>query len=85
MTTCNKCNHEYGIGEFPFCPHGFPLEHRPFKEYFDISLGKHITSNFQRNKVARSLNSDMRDQPTKGDISARIDRCVEQSRPRYRG
>jgi hypothetical protein len=77
---CHKCSNTYLPGEYPFCPHGLPAEHRPFVPYFDISLGADITSNYQRNKVAKGLHADMRDQPSKGDISARKDRCNEASR-----
>ena len=25
MTTCEKCDQTYDVGEWPWCPHGYPL------------------------------------------------------------
>lgn len=48
MTTCDTCGAEYTIGDWPYCPHGVPTAYHPFKPYFDIGLGKEITSQAER-------------------------------------
>jgi hypothetical protein len=58
------------------------VPHHPFKPYFDLSLGAEVTSNHQRNQVARRLHADMRDSLSKGDLSARRDKIEQHRRDR---
>lgn len=37
--TCDKCGQEYGIGEWPLCPHGVPMGHMTFRPYVDEMVG----------------------------------------------
>jgi hypothetical protein len=34
---CDDCGKKLAIGDFPFCPHGSTLPHRPFKAY-DVEI-----------------------------------------------
>ena len=84
-TPCRFCGHEIEVGEWPLCPHArVHHEYRPFKPYFDIGLGQQIDSFGQRETVRKSLGLDWRDQPTNGDMSARLDRSNEIRRERQR-
>jgi len=55
---CDRCGQEYGIGEFPFCPHGVPMEYHPFRPRFDIALGKQVNSLGERWKFMREKKLD---------------------------
>ena len=82
MTTCPQCGVSYTIGDWPFCPHGYYHPQSPFIPYFDMGLDAHVTSNYQRNKLMKSANADMRDTPSKGALSARIDKASERKKSR---
>jgi len=77
MLTCEKCGAEITIGAWPWCPHGKPAPQYVFQPYFDIGLGREITSYADRWKAMRELNVQYRDLPSKGDLSARADRAHE--------
>lgn len=60
MTTCSECGKQYGIGDWPFCPHG-PIDGpRPFKPYIDENLLDHdvlITNMGQVNQIMRETHA----------------------------
>jgi hypothetical protein len=63
---CVNCGIEYRIGEWPFCPHGFPVEHRPFVPYFDehiVEGGAWITSHRDRVRLNKQNNQDFAGRP----------------------
>jgi hypothetical protein len=84
--TCEKCGKTLEIGEFPFCGHGFPgtREYRPFRPYFDVALGAEVTSLAQWNRTMREKHADLTDSPSKGQLSARKDRCEQDRQERRR-
>ena len=77
---CEKCGREIRLSEHPFCPHGFPAKHYPFKAYFDLGLGRQIDSQADRWRAQKELNVQPRDGMSKGDLSARQDRLEQQRR-----
>ena len=58
METCEKCQKVVAIGEWPFCPHGFPSKGTTaaFVPYFDMGLGKQINSVAERWKEMKRQN-----------------------------
>jgi hypothetical protein len=82
--TCRECGKEYGIGEYPFCPHGLPQGLGPaFRAYLDeINFDRpiEITSLGQKRQLMKAYGLEERDAPKAGDISARVDRCMEMRR-----
>jgi hypothetical protein len=55
-----------------------PQRHyKPFQSYFDESLGVEITGRDHRRRVMRDMQVDFKDHPSKGDLDARRDRCME--------
>ena len=55
---CDDCGESYGISEWPYCPHGLPSYRvDAYSEpVFDISLGETVSSNRDRERIARRLN-----------------------------
>lgn len=62
MTKCDDCGKEFSIGEWPFCPHGYPSKGTtsPFIPYFDIGLGQQINTQAERWSHMRKLKCDYR-------------------------
>ncbi len=85
---CGNCGQEMAIGSWPYCPHGELRERKPFPAFWDEhispngpvyidSLGK-WNQEIKRNKVL------LRDCPRPGNLSARIDRCMQIRKERER-
>lgn len=55
---CEKCGKDYGIGDWPYCPHGVPLEYHPFVPRFDIALGRYTATLADRWKGMREKKLD---------------------------
>lgn len=87
VTACDTCGKLLAFSEHPFCPHGFATvsEYRPFKPFFDVGLGAQITSLAQWNRTMKEKHADLTDSPSKGKLSARLDRCHEDRKERARG
>jgi hypothetical protein len=81
---CESCGKEITIALWPFCPHEPLSERRPFKAWVDEHISTNgpveITSLSQWNKLMRDNNSELRDGPRPGDISARRDKCEQMTR-----
>jgi hypothetical protein len=41
--TCDDCQKEMQIGDWPYCPHGRAQEAHGFEPYFDVALGQYVT------------------------------------------
>ena len=77
---CSACGHEYGIGDWPWCPHGAAHAKHPFRSWIDEHISDkpvEITSLAQWNRLMKQNNMDLRDKPTRGDLEARKDKCME--------
>lgn len=49
MEKCPKCGQEYGIGDYPFCPHGSVIpDNNNFTPYKDIALGRQFNTRGER-------------------------------------
>ena|GEM_PF-5512090 len=84
---CDKCGSEYGLGEWPWCPHGRPQGMMTFRPYIDEHIAEHpieITSWAQRKRIMRQRGLEFAERPPKGWFSEREDRCMEQRRERER-
>ena len=81
---CERCGTALRVGDFPFCPHAPTQPYRPFISYFDIGLGREITSLAQRNRVEHQTNSVARDTMSKGRISERLDKIRDAKREQVR-
>lgn len=57
-----------------------PQRYVPFTPYFDYGLGEEVTSLGHRWQLMKQHHLDYRDHPSKGDLSARRDRCEAQRR-----
>lgn len=61
---CSECGMWFGIGQFPFCPHGQPVAHHPFVPYLDEHISKDgpvlVTSHYHRKKLLRANNADFK-------------------------
>lgn len=77
---CPDCGHEFGVGEWPFCPHGAVIPRGGFEPRFDIGLGEHVTGWGDVKQHMRRKHLDYREPPSAGDISARRDRIEERKR-----
>lgn len=74
---CSECGKEYGIGEWPLCPHGQLNERPPFIPFWDEHISEkpvYVESLAQWNRLMRQNHCDVRPAPSKGDLSARMDR-----------
>jgi len=85
---CPECGGIIEIGRFPFCPHEWLTERRPFVPWIDENISPdgpvEITSLGQWNRLMRLNQMDIRDKMSKGDLAARADRCHEQRREQER-
>lgn len=74
---CDECGKEYGIGDYPFCPHGKPLGMGPeFRAYLDeenFPKPVEVTSLAQKRRLERIYGLVEREPPRPGDISRRKD------------
>jgi hypothetical protein len=53
---CDGCHKELTIGEWPWCPHGFPEKSKGFEPYWDENISDHpvlISNPGDRNKHLR--------------------------------
>jgi hypothetical protein len=85
---CDVCGCEYEIGQWPYCPHPWVNKRRPFVPWIDEHISDtpvEIRSLAQWNRLLRENQCDLRDQPTKGDMAARADRCNEMQKEAMRG
>ena len=77
---CDVCGCEYEIGEWPYCPHGWAYNKPPFRKWVDEHITGEpveINSLAHWNRLMRENKCDLKDQPTKGDLDARKDKCEE--------
>lgn len=88
LEVCGTCGQEYGIGEYPFCPHGVPMGMGPnFKAYrddFNFPESIEVTSLAQKHTLEKMHGLVEREPPKKGDLSARVDRCMQIRQERER-
>jgi len=68
---CETCGSALELIPFPQPKH----DYTPFHPYFDEGLGVEVTGRDQRRRVMNGLHVDFRDHPSKGDESARRDKC----------
>lgn len=78
---CPDCGKEYGIGEWPICPHGKPHgDIDSLAEYIDENIAEQpvlITSRGQRRRLMRAAGFEFKDKMSPGAQSARIDKVME--------
>ncbi len=93
-SVCTVCGLPLSIGEWPCVttirPHAPSVQTAPFAAYFDIGLGREVTSlgdRWQAMKGTMDPESgkvwgklDYREKMSKGALSARMDRIHEQKR-----
>jgi hypothetical protein len=77
-TSCAVCGELFTVGDYPFCPHEPVMVSYPFKPYYDLGLGAHVSSVAERETIRKRLGLEWKDQPTDGDLSARQDRAHAQ-------
>lgn len=91
---CEVCGLPIAVGDWPCVttirPHGKSVQTDPFKPYFDVGLGKEITSLGDRRAAMRGEIDDVsgerrnkldyREKLAPGEISARQDRIRQQQR-----
>lgn len=71
---CDECGKELEIGDFPFCPHGRPLEHHPFIAFWDNNIAErpvYIESDRQREKLMRQGGLAVREREHIDDLNHR--------------
>lgn len=80
--TCEACGAVYGVGQSPFCRdgHAAVAPAKGFEPYFDLGLGKEVTGWGDIRQEMRRKHMDFRDHPSKGAISARVDRERQRTR-----
>lgn len=59
---CEKCETWYSIGDSPFCrdKHEKVEPYHPFRPYFDIALGKEVTSIADRRNSMKELHAEFK-------------------------
>ena len=77
-TPCEACS---GVVEQLF---KHSVQAIPFVAYFDIALGKEITSHAERWTAMRAQHVDYREKMAPGELSARRDRIEQQRREQVR-
>jgi hypothetical protein len=75
---CEVCGQSYEIGEWVYCPHGFPHGMMTFKPYLDehnFPEPVEITSWGQRRTLARIHGLVEKEPPSNSKLAERRDRC----------
>ena len=83
---CAVCGLPITIGQWPCIttirPHEVSVQTAPFLPYFDIGLGREVTSLGDRWAGMRRAHRDYRDHPSAGDRAARRDRIRDEAAQR---
>lgn len=86
---CEMCCRRFGVGQSPRCldGHDYVSGYHPFTPYFDVGLGREVTSLADRWQGMKAQPPDeftegrpkleYRDHPTKGELAARKDRAMQ--------
>lgn len=96
---CTVCGLPIAVGEWPCVyrvrPHGTSVQTDVFSTYFDVGLGREVTSLGDRWAAMRGTMDpesgtvrgqlDYREHPSRGELSARRDRAEAERKERARG
>jgi hypothetical protein len=83
---CASCGTAYRHPQSNLCRDGHEAVggYHPFTPYFDIGLGKEISSLAERKTEMRRAHFDYRDHPSPGELTARKDKLQEARKERIR-
>lgn len=83
---CEQCGKDFGIGHWPYCPHGQMQSRRPFHPFWDEHISSdgpvYIDSLAKWNRTMRQNKMELRDSLSRGEMSRRRDRAHEMKRER---
>jgi hypothetical protein len=71
---CTECGESYGVGQWPYCPHGTVATYRPFETYLDTNIAENpveITSDRQREKLMKKNGLSERPREHVDDLNER--------------
>jgi hypothetical protein len=86
---CEMCGMEYGLGDWPFCPHGTPQGMQTYKEYVDYHMldkPVEITSWKQKQNLLKQHGLKENEPPSNSKLAERRDRVQwhEELKQRHR-